>query len=223
MHQLYRSHINLAGESSDTSTISPGNSAERQNSLLYSTSSLPLSFDDLLAGLPVPEKTTRKPPQSRSKKSRNLSVPVDLDVSDGETSISDSSSESPVCVELPPQPFIYEHTVSSISAQVSWTRPRSGELVSFYELQLQEARPDGQGNSIRWVCSQTEEHLENLTPDTQYLIRVRALNVAGAGKWSAPYKFGTMPPVPGMPLDPSPVKVTVRRCRKSQKKTIFIP
>ncbi|KAJ7304136.1 hypothetical protein JRQ81_011663 [Phrynocephalus forsythii] len=181
-------------------------------------------FSKGLTSLPLEnEKNARKSPPSRPKRSSNSSVPVDLDMSDGETSVSDSGSESPVCVELPLQPFIHEHTVSSITAQISWTGPCNGELVSFYELQLQEARLDGQGKDIHWFCSQTEQHLENLTPDTEYLIRVRALNVAGAGKWSAPYKFGTLPPVPGMPLDPSPIIVTVRRRRKSQKKTIFIP
>ncbi|XP_062996694.1 fibronectin type III domain-containing protein 8 [Elgaria multicarinata webbii] len=208
---------------SDTSGSSPGSATGSPKNILYSASSLPHTLDDLLASLSVPDKVARKPPLNRPRRSSSPSVLVDLDMSDGETSLSDSGSESPVCVELPPQPFIYEHTVSSTTAQVSWTGPRSGELISFYELQLQEARLAGQGKNIHWFCSQTEEHLENLSPDTMYLIRVRALNVAGSGKWSAPYKFGTMPPVPGLPLDPSPVTITVRRHRKPQKKTIFIP
>ncbi|XP_061453709.1 fibronectin type III domain-containing protein 8 [Rhineura floridana] len=221
--QLYRSHTSILSESSDTSSSGFSSTIGSPQNILCSVSSLPHTLDDLLAGLSVPKKDARKPPPSRPLLSSNPSVPVDLDMSDGETSISDSGSESPVCVELPPQPFIHEHTVNCISAQVSWSGPRNGELVSFYELQLQEARLDGQGKNIHWFCSKTEEHLDNLTPDTAYLLRIRALNVAGAGKWSAPYRFGTMPPVAGMPLDPSPVTVTVRRCRKPQKKTIFFP
>ncbi|XP_028598453.2 fibronectin type III domain-containing protein 8 [Podarcis muralis] len=223
MFQLYRNHSSLPSESSDTSSSGLGSIIETPKHILYSACSLPHTLDDLLAGLSVPKKAARRPPPSCPRRSSSPSVPVDLDMSDGETSLSDSGSESPVCVELPPQPFIREHTVSSTSAQVSWSGPRNGELISFYELQLQEARLDGQGKNIHWFCSQTEEHLENLTPGTTYLLRVRSLNVAGAGKWSAPYKFGTMPSVAGMPLDPAPVTVTVRRCRKPQKKTIFIP
>ncbi|XP_042294871.1 fibronectin type III domain-containing protein 8 [Sceloporus undulatus] len=224
MYQLYRDHQKLPSESSDTSSSIPGSGVETQKNILYSTSSLPHIVDSLQAGFLVPEKaTTRKATRTRPGRSSNPSIPVDLSMIDEVSSSSDSGSESPVCVELPPQPFIHEHTVSSVTAQISWTGPRNGELISFYELQLQEAKLDGQGKNIHWFCSQTEEHLENLTPDTKYLIRVRALNVAGAGKWSEPYKFGTMSPVQGMPLDPSPVTVTVRRSRKSQKKTIFLP
>ncbi|XP_025024961.1 fibronectin type III domain-containing protein 8 [Python bivittatus] len=224
MFQLYRNHTMLTSESSDTSSCGLSSMMESSKNILYSASSLPHTLDDLLAGMKVPEKEARQPPPSHSKCStRNESVLVNLDASDGETSASDSGSESPVCVELPPQPVIREHTVSTINAQVSWTGPQNGELISFYELQLQEAKLDGQGKNIHWFCSQTEEHLENLTPGTVYVIRVRALNVAGAGKWSPPYRFGTIHPVPGMPLDPSPVTVTVRRRRKPQRKTIFIP
>lgn len=75
--------------------------------------------------------------------------------------------------------------------QVSWAGPQNGELISFYELQLQEAKLEGQGKDIHWFCSQTEENLENLTPGTVYVIRIRALNVAGTGKWSPPYKVHT--------------------------------
>ncbi|XP_060639800.2 fibronectin type III domain-containing protein 8 [Anolis sagrei] len=222
MYQLYRDHRGFGSDSSDTSSSIQGGSAESQNNILRSASSSPHMLDALLAELTLPEKTpAHKSPRTRPGRSSAV-VPVDLNMSDGETSVSDSGSESPVCVEMPPQPFIHEHTSSSFSAQISWTGPQNRELISFYELELQEARLDGQGKNIHWFCSRTEEHLENLIPDTKYVIRVRALNVAGAGKWSAPYTFSTMPPVPGMPLDPCPVTVTVRRSRKSQKKTIFV-
>ncbi|KAH0631349.1 hypothetical protein JD844_005641, partial [Phrynosoma platyrhinos] len=172
-YQLYRDHLKLPSESSDTSSSIPGSGAESQKNILYSTSSLPCTLDSLQAGFLVPEKApSRKTPLTWPSRSSNPSVPVDLNICD----------------------------------EVSWTGPRNGELISFYELQLQEAKLDGQGKNIHWFCSQTEEHLENLTPDTKYLIR-----------------FGTMAPVQGMPLDPSPVTVTVRRSRKSQKKTIFLP
>ncbi|XP_039181497.1 fibronectin type III domain-containing protein 8 isoform X2 [Crotalus tigris] len=224
MFQLYRNDSMPTSDSSDTSSYGLINTGEASKNILYSTSSLPHTLDDLLAGMKVPQKEARQPPPARSKGStRNKSVLINLDISDGETSVSDSGSESPVYVQLPPQPTIQEHTVSTINAKVSWAGPQNGELISFYELQLQEAKLEGQGKDIHWFCSQTEENLENLTPGTVYVFRVRALNVAGTGKWSPPYKFCTMHPVPGMPLDPSPVTVTVRRCRKSQKKTIFIP
>ncbi|KAF7235703.1 Fibronectin type III domain-containing protein 8 [Varanus komodoensis] len=223
MYQLYNAHLNITSDTSDTSSSGPSSAIQSPKNILYSSNNLPHTLDDLLAGMSVPDRAACRPLPGRPRCSSAPSIPVDLDMSDGETSISDSGSESPVCVELPPQPFIFEHTISSIHAQICWTGPGSGELISFYELQLQEARLDGQGKDIHWFCSQTEEHLENLTPDTTYLIRVRALNVAGAGKWSAPYKFGTMPSIPGLPLDPCPVTITVRRRKTPQKKTIFIP
>ncbi|KAL8220164.1 UNVERIFIED_CONTAM: hypothetical protein K2H54_039887 [Gekko kuhli] len=181
------------------------------------------TLDELLAGVLVPERDILKPKLNRSILRGVPTVPVDLDVSDRETSLSDSGSDSPVCVELPQQPTVYQHSVSNVRAELCWTGPRSGELVSFYELRLQEARLTGQRKSIKWFCPQTEERLENLTPGTEYLFHVRALNVAGAGKWSEPYKFATMPAVPGLALDPSPVTAVVRRHRKPQKKTIFLP
>ncbi|XP_026541076.1 fibronectin type III domain-containing protein 8 [Notechis scutatus] len=224
MFQLYRNHSMLTSDSSDTSSYGLSNTMENSKNILYSTGSLPHTLDDLLAGMKFPQKEARQPPPARSKRSiQNEGVLINLDVSDGETSISDSGSESPVYVQLPPEPVIQEHTVSTINAKVSWAGPQNGELISFYELQLQEAKLEDQGKDIHWFCSQTEENLENLTPGTVYVIRVRALNVAGTGKWSPPYRFCTMQPIAGMPLDPSPVTVTVRRHRKSQKKTIFIP
>ncbi|XP_032084566.1 fibronectin type III domain-containing protein 8 [Thamnophis elegans] len=224
MFQLYRNHSLLSSDTSDTSSYGLSNTMENSKNILYSTASLPHTLDDLLAGMKVPPKEARQPPPARSKCStRKESVLINLDVSDGETSISDSGSESPVYVQLPPEPVIQEHTVSAINAKVSWASPQNGELISFYELHLQEAKLEGQGKDIHWFCSQTEENLENLTPGTTYVIRARALNVAGTGKWSPPYRFCTVYPIPGMPLDPSPVTVTVRRHRKSQKKTIFIP
>ncbi|XP_077193097.1 fibronectin type III domain-containing protein 8 [Paroedura picta] len=193
-----------------------------KNAPPFSTKSLNQTLDELLAGVLVQENIL-KPKLNRSILSGMPTVPVDLDVSDGETSLSDSGSDSPVCVELPQQPTIYQHTVSNVRAELSWTGPSSGELVSFYELRLQEARLTRPHKSIKWFCSQTEEHLENLTPGTEYLFRVRALNVAGAGKWSEPYKFATMPAVPGLALDPSPVIAVVRRHRKPQRKTVYLP
>ncbi|XP_054854795.1 fibronectin type III domain-containing protein 8 [Eublepharis macularius] len=222
MFQLYRSDI----DSSTTSTSSSprrSTSGTPKSSPPFSTSNLNQTLDELLAGVLVQEKDISKPKLKRSILSGLPAIPVDLDVSDGETSLSDSSSDSPVCVDLPQQPEVYQHTVSNVRAELSWTGPRSGELVSFYELQLQEAKQTGQDKSIKWFCSQIEEHLENLTPGTEYLFRVRALNVAGAGKWSKPYKFATMPAVKGLALDPSPVIAVVRRHTKPQKKTIFLP
>ncbi|KAG8143318.1 hypothetical protein E2320_000569 [Naja naja] len=210
--QLYRNHSMLTSDSSDTSSYGLSNTMESSRNILYSTGSLPHTLDDLLAGMKVPQKEARQPPPARSKRStKNEGVLINLDVSDGETSISDSGSESPVYVQLPPEPVIQEHTVSTINAKVSWASPQNGELISFYELQLQEAKLEDQGKDIHWFCSQTEENLENLTPGTVYVIRVRALN------------FCTIQPIAGMPLDPSPVTITIRRHRKSQKKTIFIP
>ncbi|XP_048357608.1 fibronectin type III domain-containing protein 8 [Sphaerodactylus townsendi] len=220
--QLHRSHVET---STTSSSSSPPKTTRRRpkSSPPFCTSSLNQTLDDLLAGVLVHEKDILKPRQNRSILSGMPNVPVDLDVSDGETSLSDSGSDSPVCVELPQQPTVYQHTVSNVRAELSWTGPCNGDLVSFYELRLQEAKQTGQHNIIKWFCSQTEEHLENLTPGTQYLFRVRALNVAGTGKWSEPYKFATMPAVPGLALDPSPVIAIVRRHRKPQKKTVFLP
>ncbi|XP_053124786.1 fibronectin type III domain-containing protein 8 [Hemicordylus capensis] len=223
MFQLYR---NLEASESETTSPCQNSSGEVSKQVLSSANSLPQTLDDLLAGLFIdirPEKDDRKHQLNRPRLSGIPAVPVDLDMSDGETSVSDSGSESPVCVELPPQPFIYQHSASHLSAELSWTGPRSGELVSFYELQLEEARLVGQGKNIQWFCSDTEEHLANLNPDTEYVIYVRALNVAGAGMWSEPYKFATLPPVPGIPLDPPPVIIIVKRHRKPQKKTVFLP
>ncbi|KAM6428141.1 fibronectin type III domain-containing protein 8 isoform 4-T4 [Liasis olivaceus] len=126
MFQLYRNHTMLTSESSDTSSCGLSSTMESSKNILYSASSLPHTLDDLLAGMKVPEKEARQPPPSHSKCSaRNESVLVNLDASDVETSASDSGSESPVCVELPPQPVIREHTVSTINAQVSWTGPQN--------------------------------------------------------------------------------------------------
>uniref|UniRef100_A0A8C6Y3G5 Fibronectin type-III domain-containing protein n=1 Tax=Naja naja TaxID=35670 RepID=A0A8C6Y3G5_NAJNA len=187
-----KNHSMLTSDSSDTSSYGLSNTMESSRNILYSTGSLPHTLDDLLAGMKVPQKEARQPPPARSKRStKNEGVLINLDVSDGETSISDSGSESPVYVQLPPEPVIQEHTVSTINAKVSWASPQNGELISFYELQLQEAKLEDQGKDIHWFCSQTEENLENLTPGTVYVIRVRALNVAGTGKWSPSYRVHT--------------------------------
>ncbi|KAJ6663494.1 hypothetical protein lerEdw1_009573 [Lerista edwardsae] len=228
MFQLYK-HLEIS--ESELSSGGPGSAVEIPPKALPPAKGSPQTLEQLLAGFVIREKEARKPQLNRSLRNSIPAIPVDLDVSDGETSVSDSGSDSPVCVDLPPQPFIYQHTVSNVDAEISWTGPRSGELVSFYELQLQEARLTGQGKNIQWFSSQSEEHLENLAPGTEYIIRVRGLNVAGAGPWSLPYKvdmrmcgwFATMPAVPGMPLDPAPVVITVRRHRKPQKKTVFLP
>uniref|UniRef100_A0ACB8FS93 Uncharacterized protein n=1 Tax=Sphaerodactylus townsendi TaxID=933632 RepID=A0ACB8FS93_9SAUR len=97
----------------------------------------------------------------------------------------------------------------------------------FYELS-DYRRPSRLGNmqhSSSGFCSQTEEAiLENLTPGTPIPVPMyEALNVAGTGKWSESDKFATMPAVPGLALDPSPVIAIVRRHRKPQKKTVFLP
>lgn len=113
----------LTSDSSDTSSYGLSNTVESSKNILYSTGSLPHTLDDLLASMKVPQKEARQPPPARSKCStRNESVLINLDVSDGETSISDSGSESPVYVQLPPEPVIQEHTVSTINAKVSLLR-----------------------------------------------------------------------------------------------------
>lgn len=100
------------------SSSGPGSAVEITPKTLPPATGSPQTLEQLLAGFVIREKDARKPQLNRSLRNSIPAIPVDLDVSDGETSISDSGSDSPVCVDLPPQPFIYQHTVSNVDAEV---------------------------------------------------------------------------------------------------------
>ncbi|XP_075764598.1 fibronectin type III domain-containing protein 8-like [Pelodiscus sinensis] len=118
-------------------------------------------------------------------------------------------------MEPPRAPIICQHIAGTATAQLWWVSPHGSDWVSLYELRLQEPS----GTRSQWFCAQAPERLQNLSPGTQYRIRVRALNAAGPGPWSPPYTFAT---VPGAKEAVS-VMVTVRRRLNPRKKTVYLP
>jgi len=88
-------------------------------------------------------------------------------------------------------------TASPTSLLVKWTPP-SDTLSAIVGYDL-EYRVEGEGRYATWTHDgeATDATLTDLTPSTQYEVRVRASNQAGSGDWSAPGtgKTANAPPV----------------------------
>ncbi|CAM4624040.1 unnamed protein product [Lepidochelys kempii] len=175
-------------------------------------SSLHCSLEELLACRELGGSREAKPRGSRPCRCPPP-APVGPEGSEGDTS--DSGAESPVCMEPPWAPVLCQHVAGPATAQLWWVTRRGSDWVSLYELRLQEPS----GTRSQWFCAQAPERLQNLSPGTQYRIRVRALNAAGPGPWSPPYIFATVPRA----KEAIPVMVTVRRRLDFHRKTIYLP
>ncbi|XP_072329587.1 uncharacterized protein [Scyliorhinus torazame] len=127
--------------------------------------------------------------------------------------------------ELSEAPTIYKHTVDGTSAKVKWLFPVEEHTVFFFELQFQEiisvdkemAIPQFQAGVFSGI-RRTNFIATNLNTNSEYLFRVRAVNVTGKGPWSQPYKIltvrGTMHPFTDTKEESvsiKGVKVTIRR------------
>ncbi|XP_055502367.1 uncharacterized protein LOC129703709 [Leucoraja erinacea] len=102
--------------------------------------------------------------------------------------------------QLPGPPKIYTHTVDGTSAKVKWMCPPVGKRTAyFFELQFQEiisvdkemAIPQDQAGVFSGIRRRNFV-ATNLNSNSEYLFRVRAVNVSGEGPWSQPYKILTV-------------------------------
>ncbi|XP_025033755.2 fibronectin type III domain-containing protein 8 [Pelodiscus sinensis] len=154
-------------------------------------------------------------------------IPIDLDGA-LDTNASCSKLDSSLTKGLPGPPFICKHTVDDISAQVSWMAPFSRQPVSFYQLVVQEVDVNSTDTATEklnpWLLqiASTSVELRNLTPNVEYLVRVRAVTTAGAGEWCKPYKFATLVPAGEGFSDPGHVTVTVCRKKDAHRKVICL-
>lgn len=75
-----------------------------------------------------------------------------------------------------------------ISSQVYWTCPT--EDVDAFEMEFYELVTSPPNNVRTELCGQIRDimqqslELHNLTPNTEYLFKVRAVNDSGPGQWS---------------------------------------
>ncbi|KAL4689212.1 hypothetical protein H8957_004160 [Semnopithecus entellus] len=154
---------------------------------------------------------------------------LDLDNPELETETSSTHSESSVVVDLPDTPFIFEHTVNTSTAVISWTYALGKQPVSFYQVLLQEVA-ETQENELPkaknhpWIFNKilgTTVKLMELKPNTCYCLTVRAANTAGVGKWCKPYKFATLPTDFSSFPENDPIRITVRR-KEPQRKIVSI-
>ncbi|XP_038673179.1 uncharacterized protein LOC119976621 isoform X2 [Scyliorhinus canicula] len=101
--------------------------------------------------------------------------------------------------ELSEAPTIYKHTVDGTSAKVKWLFPVEEHTIFFFELQFQEiisvdkemAIPQFQAGVFSGI-RRTNFVATNLNTNSEYLFRVRAVNMTGKGPWSQPYKILTV-------------------------------
>ncbi|XP_069752838.1 uncharacterized protein [Narcine bancroftii] len=102
--------------------------------------------------------------------------------------------------ELPGAPKIYKHTVAGTSAKVKWMCPPMRKRTTyFFELQFQEiisinkemAIPQDQAGVFSGIRHKNFV-ATNLNSNSEYLFRVRAVNMIGKGPWSQPYKILTV-------------------------------
>ncbi|XP_067850777.1 serine-rich adhesin for platelets-like isoform X2 [Heptranchias perlo] len=127
--------------------------------------------------------------------------------------------------ELPEAPTIYKHTVAGTSAKVRWMFGVEERIAYFFELQFQEiisidkemAIPRDQAGVFSGIRHKNFV-ATNLNSNSEYLFRVRAVNVAGKGPWSQPYKILTVHGTEQRDIDTKEevvslkgVKVTIRR------------
>ncbi|KAL4834726.1 hypothetical protein H8958_008522 [Nasalis larvatus] len=152
---------------------------------------------------------------------------LDLDNPELETETSSMHSESSVVVDLPDTPFIFEHTVSTSTAVISWTYALGKQPVSFYQVLLQEVA-ETQENELPkaknhpWIFNKilgTTVKLMELKPNTCYCLTVRAANTAGVGKWCKPYKFATLATDFSSFPENNTIQITVRR-KEPQRKIV---
>ncbi|XP_072428863.1 protein FAM124A isoform X4 [Chiloscyllium punctatum] len=114
---------------------------------------------------------------------------------------------------------------NKILFQVKWLFPAEEHTVFFFELQFQEiisidkemAIPQYQAGVFSGI-RRTNFVATNLNTNSEYLFRVRAVNVTGKGPWSQPYKILTVRGTMHHDMDTKEdavsikgVKVTIRR------------
>uniref|UniRef100_A0A4W3JIC7 Fibronectin type-III domain-containing protein n=1 Tax=Callorhinchus milii TaxID=7868 RepID=A0A4W3JIC7_CALMI len=157
-------------------------------------------------------------------------IHFDEDIDPAQISSQTISTESTSTFEheLPEAPFIFKHTVDGTSAKVRWTFPMEEQSVNFFELQFQEivsidremAIPQDQAGVFSGI-RHNNFTATNLNSNSEYLFRVRAVNAAGKGEWSQPYKIVTVGGTEQCDPDTEDsaslkgVKVTIRRSSKN--------
>ncbi|XP_029473085.1 tripartite motif-containing protein 42 [Rhinatrema bivittatum] len=116
-----------------------------------------------------------------------------------------SSSQQTIarCPSIPGQVNIYQTVAYPTAAKVFWAPPQ--EEVDFYDAEFQEVFsdkteefPTGDLIGKMFGIKQQSMELHNLSPNGEYLFRVRAVNSAGKGDWSEVLKIIT-PPVSEAP------------------------
>lgn len=107
-------------------------------------------------------------------------------------------SSSDQSLVLPGKPVIYEHTADAHSAKIYWAPLCDDKVLKYYEVQIQELMfinkglsfPRDQSGLFSGIKQEVFKATE-LNANSEYLFRVRAVNSAGRGEWSDPYKLST--------------------------------
>src|SRR5205823_5329645 len=88
------------------------------------------------------------------------------------------------------------------TAVVRWTAPADtgGGAITRYEIQILNAATNAQVGALRTAAPDAAQTtVTGVLPGAAYRFRVRAVNTAGAGAWSAPSNTVTPATVPGLP------------------------
>uniref|UniRef100_F7CRM0 Ephrin type-B receptor 3 n=1 Tax=Xenopus tropicalis TaxID=8364 RepID=F7CRM0_XENTR len=88
-------------------------------------------------------------------------------------------------------PMVQSHGSSANSLTLSWAPPESPNgIILDYEIKYYPKGQSGAGNTV--TSQRTTVRMEAMTPDTVYVVQVRARTVAGYGAYSEPREFQTI-------------------------------
>ncbi|RXM28592.1 Tripartite motif-containing protein 42 [Acipenser ruthenus] len=142
------------------------------------------------------EKRPRSTPPYQEDHSRMNTFHCHTDRSHDDLEALPSSRNFSVKVQdflLPRPPIIYQHIVLEDTAKIYWMVP-IGENTDVFDVQFQVVSNDSrmslsqeQGGLFPGIKSCTFE-VGCLNPCSEYLFRVRGVNINGEGEWSYPYR-----------------------------------